>query len=74
MPQGAVQSVTDYGKSGFGGACPPVGDKAHRYIFTVYALDVEKLELDASANAALVGYMIGQHAISQASLISYYRR
>ena len=74
MPKGAVQSTTSYGKGGFGGACPPVGDKAHRYIFTVYALDVDSLPLDASATPALVGYMLNQHAIAKASLISYYGR
>jgi Raf kinase inhibitor-like YbhB/YbcL family protein len=73
MPKGTVQSMTDYGAPGFGGACPPVGDKAHRYIFTLYALDTV-LELDATANPALAGYMIKSHALSQASLISYYRR
>ena len=74
MPKGAVQSTTSYGKAGFGGACPPVGDKAHRYVFTVYALDVESLPLDAGATPALVGYMLNQHAIAKASLISYYGR
>lgn len=74
MPQGAVQSVTDYGAPGFGGACPPVGDRAHRYVFTLYALDVPALELNAAASPALVGFMVKSHALSQASLISYYRR
>ena len=73
-PAGSTQSVTDYGKPGFGGACPPVGDKPHRYIFTVFALDVPKLDLDDKAGAALVGYMLNQHAIAKASLISYYGR
>lgn len=73
-PQGSVQSVTDYGKPGFGGACPPPGDKPHRYIFTVYALDVPKLDLDKNAMPALVGYMLNQHALAKASLISYYGR
>jgi hypothetical protein len=66
--------VTSYGKPGFGGACPPVGDSAHRYIFTVHALDVESLALDANAMPPLVGYMINQHTIQKASLISYYGR
>jgi Raf kinase inhibitor-like YbhB/YbcL family protein len=73
-PQGSVQSMTDYGKPGFGGACPPIGDKPHRYIFTVFALDVPKLDLDEKANAALVGFMLNQHALAKASLISYYGR
>ena len=74
MPAGAVQSMTSYGAAGFGGACPPVGDRAHQYIFTLYALDVEALDLDASATPALVGYMLNAHAIEKASLISYYGR
>lgn len=69
-----VESMTDFGSTGFGGACPPEGDKAHRYIFTVHALDLEKLDLDSTANPALVGYYINAHTISKASLISYYAR
>ena len=74
MPKGAVQSLTSYGKGGFGGACPPAGDRAHRYLFTVYALDVETLPLDSGAMPAFVGYMLNAHAIEKASLISYYGR
>ena len=70
----AVQSMTDYGTTGFGGACPPVGDKDHQYIFTIYALDIETIDLKPSANPALVGYYINKHALSKASLISYYGR
>ena len=74
MPQGAVQNITDYGSGGFGGACPPQGDKAHQYIFTIHALDVEKFELDGKQSAAIAGYYINSHTISKASLISYYGR
>lgn len=70
----AIQSITDYGKSGFGGACPPIGDKAHRYVFTVYALDIETLGLDKNANPALVGFYLNSHTLAKASLISYYGR
>ena len=73
-PKGSVQSMTDYGKPGFGGACPPPGDKPHRYIFTLYALDVPKLDLDEKAGPPLVGFMLNQHAIAKAALISYYGR
>ncbi len=74
MPKGAVQSVTSFGKPGFGGACPPRGDRPHRYIFTVYALDVAKLPLEASSPPALVGYMLQKHALAKASLMAYYGR
>lgn len=73
-PKGSVQSMTDYGKPGFGGACPPPGDKPHRYIFTLFALDVPRLDLDEKAGPALVGYMLNQHAIAKAALVSYYGR
>jgi Raf kinase inhibitor-like YbhB/YbcL family protein len=73
-PPGSIQSMTDYGKPGFGGACPPVGDKPHRYIFTVFALDIAKLDLREQTVPALVGYMLNSHVIAKASLISYYGR
>jgi Raf kinase inhibitor-like YbhB/YbcL family protein len=74
LPKDAIQTMTDYGSSSFGGACPPKGDKAHMYIFTVYALDIEKLDLNEKSDSALVGYMINQHTIEKASLVSYYER
>ena len=35
MPEGAIQSRTDYGADGYGGMCPPKGDKPHHYTLTV---------------------------------------
>lgn len=74
LPKGAVESVTSYGVAGFGGACPPKGDKAHRYIITLYALNVEKLELPKNATAPLVGFNLNAHAIQKSSIIAYYGR
>ncbi len=73
-PKGSVQSRTDYGKPGYGGACPPVGDKPHRYQFTVYALDTERIDLDANASGAMVGYYLNSHTIARALLTVYYSR
>ena len=73
-PKGSLQSLTDFGTPGFGGACPPVGDKPHRYIFTVYALDVAKLAITEQSSPALVGFMLNQHALAKASLLAYYGR
>ncbi len=74
LPKGALETMTDYGNAGFGGACPPQGDKAHRYVFTVYALDVESLPVKVESKSAVVGFMINKHTIQKASVISYYHR
>ena len=74
LPKGALETMTDYGSASFGGACPPKGDKAHRYIFTVYALDVESLDVKSKSDSALVGFMINQHTIQKATMMSYYGR
>jgi Raf kinase inhibitor-like YbhB/YbcL family protein len=74
LPAGSVQGRTDFGTAGFGGACPPQGDKPHRYVFTVHALDVEKLELPADASAAFVGFMLHAHGLGRASFTATYGR
>ena len=74
MQVGSIESGTSYGSKGFGGACPPKGDKPHRYIFTVYALDIEKIEQTAEARPELVGFFINSHAIAKASIMAYYGR
>ncbi len=73
LPEGSVQSVTDFGTTGYGGPCPPVGDKPHRYIFTLYALK-ESLPLDAKASGAMVGYYLNQLALEKVSLTGLYGR
>ena len=73
-PGGTLETLNDYGSTGFGGACPPKGDKPHCYIFTVYALDVEKPPVKADTKPPIVGYQINSHTISKASIISYYGR
>jgi Raf kinase inhibitor-like YbhB/YbcL family protein len=74
LPNGAVQGRTDFGAPGFGGACPPKGDKPHRYIFTVYALKTDKIDAPADGTAALVGFMVNANKIGKASFTAYYGR
>lgn len=73
-PKGVIESNTDYGKVGFGGACPPKGDEKHRYIFKIYALDVEKLPLNSKVTAATVDFYINSHKIDEAKITAYYKR
>lgn len=74
MPKAAVESSTSYGEKGFGGACPPEGDKPHRYIFTVYALNIEKIDQAADARPELIGFFLNSHVIAKASIIAYFGR
>ncbi len=73
LPSGAVQVVTDFGSPGWGGPCPPVGDKPHRYNFTVYALGVDRLDV-SGASASLAGYMVNGNALGKATLTGMFGR
>jgi len=74
LPAGTAQGRTDFGSAGFGGACPPKGDKPHRYIFTVHALKTDKIEVPADASAALVGFMLNANRLAKASFEARYGR
>jgi Raf kinase inhibitor-like YbhB/YbcL family protein len=74
LPAGTMQGRTDFGTPGFGGACPPPGDKPHRYVFTVYALKTDKLEVPADASPAMIGGMIHANQLGAASFTAKYGR
>jgi hypothetical protein len=67
-PAGTLQSRDDYGITGYGGACPPKGDKPHHYRFTIYAVDVDKLDADENASAAVIGFNLHFHTLAKATL------
>ncbi len=73
MPPGTVQSVTDFGETGYDGSCPPRGQE-HRYEFTVYALGVASLGLSAEARPADVQATIEDHALGSARITARYGR
>ncbi|MFY9326598.1 MAG: YbhB/YbcL family Raf kinase inhibitor-like protein [Georgfuchsia sp.] len=73
-PAGSMQTRTDYGMPGWGGPCPPEGDKPHRYIFTLHALKTDKLDLPQDAPGAMVGFNINGNTIAKASFIAFYGR
>ena len=55
LPQGALYACNDFGERAYGGPARPAGDRAHRYLPAVHALDVAPLELTANASPAYVG-------------------
>jgi Raf kinase inhibitor-like YbhB/YbcL family protein len=74
LPSGAVQGRTDFGTAGFGGACPPAGDKPHRYIFTVYALKTARIDVPSGSTAAMVGFMLNANQLAKSSVTALYGR
>lgn len=73
LPKEVRQIRTDYGQPGYGGPCPPPGNP-HHYIFTVYALKVDKLDVNADASAALVGFMTNANSLGKATFTATYGR
>lgn len=71
LPAGALQTRTDFGQAGYGGAAPPAGE-THRYIFSVHALDVDKIDVDEGSSGAMVGFNVHFHVLASASLTVHY--
>jgi len=74
LPAGARHIRNDYGHYAWGGVCPPPGDKPHRYIFTVHALSVPRIDVPDDAPAALAGFMVNAHTLAKASFTATYGR
>jgi len=72
VPSGAVEGRTDFGTPGFGGAAPPQGHGPHRYIFTVFAVDVERLDATAHNSGAIFGFNLHFHTLAKASITGVY--
>jgi Raf kinase inhibitor-like YbhB/YbcL family protein len=74
LPAGALQVRTDFGKPGYGGPCPPAGDHPHRYLFTVFAVSMDKLPVTGDTSAAVVGFYLNFHTLAKASLMGLFKR
>lgn len=89
LPSGAFGGNTDFmdtgatqGNGNYGGPCPPAGDKPHRYIFTIYALGVDKVEVAGgvpkTGTAGLYGFVlnkgVGPALLGTASFTATYGR
>ena len=66
-PAGGKGGTSDFGMTTYGGPCPPKGDAQHRYIFTVYALDVDSLGAEGATGATTIFKMRG-HVIAKGSI------
>jgi Raf kinase inhibitor-like YbhB/YbcL family protein len=69
LPEGAEEVQNDFGRKRYGGPCPPSG--THRYFFTIYALDTERLE---GVNKRNFFDTVEQHTIEEATIKGLYKR
>lgn len=72
LPEHAQQMPNDYGYPSYGGAAPPDGDRPHRYLFAVHALDTDTLGLGDQASAAVTAFNIGAHTVARGVLTGRY--
>lgn len=68
------QAVTDFGRSGYGGPCPPPGHGIHHYHFRVLALKVPTLDLPAGAKFSAVAEATQAHILAKGELMGTYER
>lgn len=71
LPAGTREGANDWGKTGYGGPCPPIG--RHRYVHTLYALDAVLPDLGSPSRAKLLAAMEG-HVLATAELIGTYQK
>jgi Raf kinase inhibitor-like YbhB/YbcL family protein len=71
LPNGARQGISDFGRIGYGGPCPPSG--THRYFFKIYALDTG-LNLIAGPNKGQLLKAMEGHILAQGQLLGKYKR
>jgi Raf kinase inhibitor-like YbhB/YbcL family protein len=71
LPAGTREGRNDFGRTAYGGPCPPIG--RHRYFFKLYALDTVLPDLERPTRAQLEKAMAG-HVLAQAELMGTYQK
>ena len=71
LNDGSSQGITDFGRTGYGGPCPPGG--THRYYFRVYALDT-MLDLQPGSSRKQLENAMKGHVLAQGELMGKYER
>ena len=74
LPPGTIQGRSDLGTDAYHGPCPDVGDPAHHYVITIYALSVDKLPVPPEASGAMVSYTARGVTLASARLVGRYQR
>jgi Raf kinase inhibitor-like YbhB/YbcL family protein len=72
--QVGVSGLSDFGRPGYGGPCPPRGHGPHRYFFKLMAVDVPSLGLKAGARRAELDRALKGHVLEEARYMGRYER
>jgi Raf kinase inhibitor-like YbhB/YbcL family protein len=73
LPAGALQIRNDIGSREYVGPCPPQGDHPHRYLFTVFAVGVDQLQVTPETSAAVVGFQLHFNTLAKAELMGLFK-
>jgi len=71
LPAGTLAGRNDWGRTGYGGPCPPIG--RHRYFHRLYALDKLLRDLGTPTKTQLLAVM-EDHVLAVAELVGTYER
>ncbi|HKN27545.1 MAG TPA: YbhB/YbcL family Raf kinase inhibitor-like protein [Roseiarcus sp.] len=69
-----LQTRTDFAAPGYGGPCPPAGDHPHRYLFSVFAVKTERLDVNPDSSGAVVGFNLHFNTLAKAAIMGLYKR
>jgi phosphatidylethanolamine-binding protein (PEBP) family uncharacterized protein len=74
LPVGSRELKNSFNELGYGGPAPPRGSGAHPYVATLYALNIEKLDLAATTPLSKFQRVIEGKVIAEATLTGMYER
>jgi Raf kinase inhibitor-like YbhB/YbcL family protein len=72
LPEGEIHGKNSWGRSDYGGPCPPPGNP-HRYFFKLYALDT-RLSLSPGSSKSELLESMKKHILDKAQLMGIYGR
>lgn len=71
LPKGTIYGINDYGEKNYGGICSPINIK-YNYTITIYALDIDKIDLPKNSTPAMAVLYFNNHTIAKTQITSFY--
>ncbi len=74
LPAGSKELMNSYSQVGYGGPAPPKGSGSHPYVATIYALNVESLDLGVDTTLSQFERAIEGKVIAEATMTGYFEQ